>query len=93
VSAASVAEALVEAAPLAGLINPKEAMCHRDLRSHVLCCSSCGACGAHAHGNCSEFTGLRNPEVATCGLATCRLAGVLCCSVCGNCGKHPHSHF
>jgi hypothetical protein len=37
--------------------------------------------------------GLRDPVVATCALALCRLAGVLCCSVCGNCGKHPHSHF
>lgn len=78
---------------LSGLINPKVAKCRFDLQVNVLCCSSCGGCGNHAHGNCSDSSGMKDPIVATCSLATCRLAGALCCSICGRCGKHPHLHF
>ncbi len=75
------------------MIKPKNAVCTSDLRPDVLCCSCCGRCGAHAHGNCAEGQGMSEPVVSTCGLASCRLAGVLCCTACGWCGKHPHNHF
>jgi len=69
---------------------PKLATCVTDGRQNVLCCSSCGGCGNHAHGNCGAGFGTKDPVVATC--PQDGKIGVLCCTVCGSCGNHAHPH-
>jgi hypothetical protein len=74
------------------MITPKKAVCSYDLAPGVLCCSSCGKCGRHAHGGCAVGVGLSDPVVATCSVSMCMHGGVLCCSVEGACGQHAHPH-
>lgn len=69
---------------------PTVACCTLDGRENVICCSSCSACGNHAHGTCGPSSGARNAVVATC--PVCNKGGVLCCTTCGSCGNHAHSH-
>jgi NTE family protein len=66
---------------------PQVARCRADGNQNVLCCSSCGLCGSHAH-NCGPGIGMKDPVAATC--AKDNQPGVLCCKVCGTCGGHAH---